>query len=246
MQYQNPIRDCQLLMLKQVYEPLWGLLFPETCPRCGGPTSTGFCTPCRHDFPRNIRACRYCGIGPLPSGAKVCAQHNPAWQTDQILAPLLFAWPLERYIYALKFGGQRALGRALGQILAESAAPQRCNIDAIVSVPLHPRRLLQRGYNQALEIARSVSAQLHIPILRAGIQRCKATPPQSRLTAAQRQQNIAGAFAVRRDLSGRRVAIIDDVITTGATVNALANAIRAAGATRVEAWAVARTPLPPV
>ena len=104
--------------------------------------------------------------------------------------------------------------------------------------------MLQRGYNQALEIARSVSYELRRPILRSGILRSRSTPPQSLLGADARRSNLRAAFLVRRELRGIRLAIIDDVITTGATVNALALALRAAGASYVEAWAVARTRSP--
>lgn len=241
MQYQNRLDGCQPRMLSQLYEPLWGLVVPELCPRCENPTDAGFCTRCRADLAPNDDVCPICGLGPRAPGSIHCHTHPVTWHTDAVLAPWLYGPPLERYIHGLKFGGKRSHGRACGLLLAEAAYPRRTRVDALVAVPLHARRLLERGYNQALEIARPVSHVLKRPILRAGIVRARATPPQTLLGVDERAVNLRAAFEIRRDLRGARLALIDDVITTGATVNALALALRAAGAAYVEAWAVART-----
>ena len=232
-------------MLNQVYEPLIGLILPELCQRCGSATSAGFCRACRAEFEPNVRPCPVCGCGPLPPERSHCGAHAPEWRLAHVVAPLIYADPLERYLHLLKYSGKRALGRGLGQILAAAAGERRAEIDALVSVPLHGGRLAERGFNQAFEIARAVSAMLHLPILRTGIRRVRATPSQARSDSAQRRRNLDGAFAVSRSLQDRRVAIVDDVITTGATVNSLAGALHAAGAVHVEAWAVARTRAPP-
>ena len=242
MQYQNHSDQCQPHMLRQLYEPLWGLILPELCPRCESRTNAGFCTLCHGDFVRNHDACAICGLGPCADGSAVCRVHSSVWHTDAVLAPFVLRPPLEHYIYGLKFAGRRSFGRACGQLLARDAFARRSHVDALVSVPLHAERLLERGYNQALEIARSVSYELRLPILRSGVIRARATPPQTSLSAEARLTNLRSAFVVRRDLRGLKLAIIDDVITTGATVNALALSLRGAGATYVEAWAVARTP----
>jgi ComF family protein len=232
------------MMLNQVYEPLIGLIFPELCQRCGCAASGGFCAPCRADFVRNERACTICGCGPLPAGQRACTVHPPQWQLAHIIAPLVYAPPAEDYLHALKYSGERTLGRAFGQLLAEAAAHRVSHVDAIVSVPLHSRRLVQRGYNQALEIARSTAAALRLPILRAGIARTRETLPQAQLDSRQRRANLACAFTAARSLHGLRLTVIDDVITTGSTVNALAGVLINAGATHVEAWAIARTQPP--
>jgi ComF family protein len=244
MQYRNALHDCQLKMLSQVYEPLIGLILPELCRRCGTPTNAGFCAACRDDFAHNEHACSVCGCGPLTGGRRQCPTHKRNWHVTHVVAPLLYAPPLERYLHALKYSGERAIGRCLGQILADAVAARCADIDAIVSVPLHAKRLAERGYNQALEIARAVSASTKLPILRAGIMRTRATSPQARLNGTERYDNLAAAFSVTRQLAGKRLAIVDDVITTGATINALATALMLAGATHVEAWAVARTQRP--
>lgn len=160
-----------------------------------------------------------------------------------MIAPLRYEYPLTTQIHALKFSSARHLGRALGLILAEHLRKRLETeaIDAVVAVPLHRRRLLKRGYNQALEIARPVAAELKLPLLIAGITRSLPTRPQSELDVDARRASVAGVFSVSRRLHGRKVAIVDDVITTGATVNSLASALRLAGATEIQAWTVART-----
>jgi ComF family protein len=244
MQYRNGLQDCQLEMLSQVYEPLIGLLLPELCRRCGAPAHTGFCIACREDFPKNEAACGVCGHGPLAPDQAECPSHPPWWRIARVVAPLAYAPPLAHYLHTLKYEGDRALGRCLGQMLAEVLGTDCRHVDAIVTVPLHRERLRERGFNQALEIGRAVSASLRRPILRAGIARTRATAPQTSLSCVQRRANLAAAFTVTRALSGLRIAVLDDVITTGATVNALAAELLHAGASHVEAWAVARTRAP--
>jgi ComF family protein len=213
-------------------------LFPESCPGCGGSTGAGFCPACLSGFTAVAHPCAGCG---LPRPVASCPRRSAPWNVDGVVAPLRYGSPLDHYVHALKYTGVRRLGRALGLILAEhlSALPSR--IDAVVAVPLHRRRLSERGYNQATEIARTVSRRLRIPMLARGIRRIASGLPQTGLDAEHRYANMAGAFAVSRDLTQLRLAIIDDVITTGATVNALAAALAAAGAVQLHAWAVART-----
>ena len=134
------------------------------------------------------------------------------------------------------------MGRALGLLLAE-VLEDRCStagIDVLVPVPLHRRRLRERGFNQAFELARPVAARTGLPLVIRGIQRQANTRAQSLLAAADRHSNMHGAFGVTRNLKGMNVAIVDDVITTGATVNALAASLHGAGAEAIHAWALAR------
>ncbi|MGI9257939.1 MAG: ComF family protein [Gammaproteobacteria bacterium] len=144
-------------------------------------------------------------------------------------------------IHALKFASRRNLGRALGLILAKYLQSGfDIDVDAVIPIPLHTRRLRERGYNQALEIARPVAASLRLPLRIAGIRRIVATEPLAELDADSRRRNVAGAFSITRNVEGLRIAIVDDVLTTGATANALAAELLEAGAEHVEAWAVAR------
>jgi len=178
--------------------------------------------------------------------AASCPRRAHAWTVAFVVAPFVYAAPLEGYLHALKFRRARHLGRALGALLAAAVgeAAEDARVDALVPVPLAPRRLRERGYNQAFEIARAVGAALDVPVRVRGVARRADDPPQIGRDAAERHAGVLGAFAVARSFAGLHVAIVDDVITTGATVNALARTLEAAGAARVDAWAVARTPAP--
>ena len=213
-------------------------LCPETCPRCAEESPAGFCVLCADEFARIADPCPDCG---LSGRVHVCPARSEGWRLDALRAPFLYAAPLALYLQQLKFARQHRLGRALGLLLARElgTAPLAC--DTLVAVPLHRRRLRERTFNQADEIARPIARRFGLRLVTAGISRAVHTPPQSALGRAGRLVNLEHAFAVRCRLDGARVAIVDDVITTGSTVNALAAALRAAGASHVEAWGVART-----
>jgi len=215
-------------------------LLPERCRLCAGPSERGFCTGCRAEFSAVAEPCPKCA---LSKPVRRCPRNDGDWLVTRVLAPLRYEYPLTAQIHALKFSSGRHLGRPLGLMLGERLreGSETAGIDALVAVPLHRRRLLERGYNQALEIARAVAGEVRLPLLIAGIARSVPTRPQSELDIHERRAGVANAFSVSRRLHGRRLAIVDDVITTGATVNALAAALRDAGAAEVRAWAVART-----
>ena len=201
---------------------------------------------CRAEFPRILNPCQACG---LPKLGHRCPASGPDWCLAGVRAPFSYAPPLDQILNDLKFRRQRSLGRALGLVFVQwiekglmaGLAGRSQNVDAIVAVPLHASRLRERSFNQADEIARTIARSLNLPQLVRGIVRCTPTAPQSKLHRRARQSNLSGAFAVRRDLSGLRVGLVDDVMTTGATMNELAACLHFAGAARVEAWAVART-----
>jgi ComF family protein len=213
-----------------------GRLFVESCLGCGGATAAGVCGGCSARLARVAAACRVCG---LAQPVARCPRNAAPWRVAAVIAPFDYAPPLDDYVHALKYRNARSGGRALALLLAP--AVERASVDALVPVPLHPRRLRERGYNQATEIARALGRVHALPLLLRGIERRGAHAPQTGQTAAARARNVAAAFAVTRKLDGLRVAIVDDVITTGATVNALAAALLTAGAVRCEAWAIART-----
>lgn len=221
-----------------VYNTLLRQLVPERCPRCRGPTERGYCEGCERDFERIDAPCERCG---LPSPVRHCPRLRRQWRIEAAVAPYRYSPPLYRQLHALKFSGARLLGRALGLLLAADVDRRGSHADLLMAVPLHAARLRLRGYNQAAEIARTVAVELGVSFRAGGVERVRATAPQSRLGSGQRRANIAEAFAVCRDVAGRRIAVVDDVITTGATVNALAGALLAAGAESVLAWSVART-----
>lgn len=215
---------------------MFGRLFVEMCPACAGHSAAGFCDVCRAELARVAAPCRVCG---LEQPVARCPRRGTHWRVNAVVAPFAYAAPIDGYVHALKYRNARPLGRALGLLLA--TAVRGDEVDALVAVPLHPRRLRERGYNQAAEIARALGHALSRPVLLAGIERRGPPVAQTGRAAAERQLNVAGVFAVARNVENLRIAIVDDVITTGATVNALAAPLLAAGATSCVAWAVART-----
>jgi ComF family protein len=218
----------------------WGRLFVESCPACGGPSAGGFCGVCAADFVRVPDPCPRCGLG---RPVRHCPRAQTEWRVDAVVAPFSYTPPLDHYLHELKYGGARALGRAFALLLLPALDALRDEVDALVAVPLHRTRLCERGYNQAQEIARTLGRELRLPALGRAIARRDATPAQTGQTAQQRQASVAHVFRVARDLTGRRIAIVDDVVTTGATINALARELNGAGAERCIAVAIARTPL---
>ena len=214
-------------------------LFFEVCPGCAEASRAGLCAVCGAALLRVADACERCGLGrPVAS----CPRRGRLWHVEHVLAPFEYSAPLDGYVHALKYRGARRLGRTLALALVDDLRDAARGVDALVPVPLHPRRLRERGFNQATEIARTLGRALERPLLLAGIRRRGAQVAQAGRGAAERLENVATAFVVERDLAGARLAIVDDVVTTGATVNALAAALRGAGAARCDVWAVARTP----
>ena len=215
-------------------------LFAEICPACGLASPGGFCGVCAAELTRVVRACRRCG---LAEPVAHCPRQQMAWDVDQVVAPFTYGPPLDHYVHALKYRNARALGRAFALLLYPSLALVGA-VDALVAVPLHRSRFRERGYNQAQEIARVLARALKVPVMTRGIVRLVATPAQAGQGALERRRSVARAFRVERNLEGLRIAIVDDVVTTGATVNALAVEVKAAGAARCAVLAVARTAEP--
>jgi ComF family protein len=217
-----------------VYSRILTRVLPERCPSCGSCAHAGFCSGCRADFRRLPPP----HVDAAPGRRRDGPDADARW-----FAAYAYVDPLKSQIQALKFSGQRHLGRALGLLLLAELATRgdTGKVDALIAMPLHRRRLIERGYNQAVEIARPIASAIARPLLQKGVQRRQPTRPQSDLSAAERRRNVAGAFRVRRRLDGLHIAIIDDVVTTGATAEALAREIAQAGAGEVSVWAVARS-----
>ena len=152
--------------------------------------------------------------------------------------------PLDRLLPRLKFHGDLAAGRLLAGLLAEGLAQSLADTPrpaALVPVPLHPGRLRQRGYDQALELARPLAKALSLPLLAGALQRSRATAPQSELDARARRSNVRGAFRLAPGIGlPDHVALLDDVMTTGATLAEAARLLRRAGVARVDLWVAAR------
>lgn len=171
-----------------------------------------------------------------------CQRAKPRYH--KALVPWVYREPLDHLLKQLKYHRQLGCAGLLGTMLADQiGAVSGSKPDAIIPVPLHPGRLRHRGFNQALELARPLGEILQIPLLPNAITRIRATPKQSKNNLRVRQANVRGAFAIASDDIPRHVAIIDDVVTSGSTVNEVARVLRAAGIEDIEVWAVARTPI---
>jgi len=189
--------------------------------------------------------CVLCASGSRALVCAQCAASLPvaASEREDLVAAFAYRFPVDRLVRRFKFAGDLAVGRWLGEALA--AAASRAARPALLVVPPSTRaRLRSRGFNPALEIAKAAGRALDIECAREAVIRVRETQPQPGLGRGGRRRNLAGAFGCARDLSGLHVAIVDDVMTTGATVDAVTAVLRSAGAARVSAWVAARTPEP--
>jgi ComF family protein len=206
----------------------------EDCLLCGGEGGPELlCAACIAELPALPDSCPRCAL-PSPAGAVCGSCLTHPLHFDATLALWRYEFPCDRLVQALKYRGRLALAGFFARSLASRPMPE---VDLIVPMPLHPKRLAERGFNQALEIARHLGR----PIEPRGVLRVKHTPPQTELPYEERAKNVRGAFLCKLDLTGARVAVLDDVMTTGATLNELARALKRAGATRVENFVIART-----
>ena len=211
----------------------------QPCLLCLAPSASGvWCQACDDALPRLGNSC--CPICALPTWkAAVCGQclaKPPCYQ--RTVAVYAYSFPLNKLVLAMKYGAQLQLANKLADKLAAATASLP---DCLVAMPLHPARLRERGFNQALQLARRAGRQLKLPVLAQACQRVRDTPSQSNLPLRERDKNMRKAFTCTSEVAGKHVAIVDDVMTTGATVNALACSLLQAGATEVSVWVLART-----
>ena len=217
------------------------LLLPRACLACGQPCGAlGLCEGCADDLPVIAWPCPTCGMPlarPGEPGCGPCLAKPPPFH--RVHAPFRYQFPVDRLVQRFKYRGDAACGRTLALAAARRLdAPPPL---ALAPVPLHWSRLWRRGFNPAAELAATLGKERGLPVLHRGLARTRATPTQAGLDAKARRRNVRGAFAWR----GQRpppahVALVDDVMTTGATAAACAAALRRAGARRIELWVVAR------
>jgi ComF family protein len=232
-------------------ERLSGWVMPPRCVLCRGrgqPRAFDLCAACEADLPPLERPCPRCAQSrePRDAGGSDCAHcRGQALPHTGSLVPFVYAAPLDGILHSLKYDGALANARVLGILLGRAAILQKreATVDLLVPVPLHPLRLAERGFNQSVEIARFVSRCVRLPCEPQALARVRATASQVGLARVERERNVQGAFAqgsrVER-LRGKRVALVDDVMTTGSTAFEAARALLACGAACVEIWAVAR------
>jgi ComF family protein len=213
-------------------------VLPQSCQLCGADgASRPLCPACLDDLPwLPAGGCAVCAL-PLREGnvCGTCLASPPRF--DRVEAVFAYEYPVDALVRAYKYGGRLALARVLGELLARRVAR---DVDAIVPMPLARGRLAERGFNQALEIARVAAAETGIPLLPQACRKTADTPPQAALPWKERARNVRRAFVCDAEFGGERVAVVDDVLTTGATLNELTRVLRKAGAGSVRGWVIAR------
>lgn len=223
------------------------LVSAPRCLLCAGQAEHLLCPACNDDLPWNRCACARCARPVASTAMRLCgpcAHRAPPF--DAAIAAFRYAAPVDQAIQRLKYSADFLAARWLGEALACSVsdsvqAPGGSPLpQLLVPVPLHAGRLRRRGYNQAHEIARVAGRLLGIPVRPGLARRLLATADQIGKSAAERRRNLRGAFAVAPGAAGARIALVDDVMTTGSTLAELAKACRTAGATAVDVWVVAR------
>ncbi len=216
------------------------------CLLCESIGQEALCADCLHDLPWNAHHCQRCAL-PLPAGAGLCARcaEQPPRQSSAI-APLRYEFPVDHLVAGLKYHRHLENAPLLGQLLLDAVKAQGAP-DLLLPVPLHDQRLAERGYNQALEIARPLARHFQRPLEVRLLERKRATAAQMTLDAASRARNPRGAFRLNAARLARlgplhSVAVIDDVMTTGATLAEIAGLLASAGIADIRFWVVARTP----
>jgi ComF family protein len=238
-------------------DPVLDLVFPAVCPICAtrsdDPARRPFCGPCWAALPVGVGpGCPVCGepFPGLPEGlpCDACRRLPPPYAFARAVAP--YRDGMREAIHALKYGRRPVLAAPLGRLLAE-AGPRAVPValrdwaDGVLPVPLHPARRAERGFNQAELLATPCAERWRVPLLTKALVRVRPTPPQTDLDADARRANVRDAFRVARPgaVRGRRILLVDDVLTTGATVGAAARALRAADAAAVGVLTLARVVL---
>ena len=215
-------------------------VFKKDCVLCGVASEADLCPACLDNLPKlPSPQCRICALPAAGSDiCGACLANPPAF--DGIVTALSYAFPTDALIHSLKYQGNLAMASVLGELFSASVDIMMLP-DFIVPMPLHHTKLRERGFNQSMEIARSVSRHSRVALLSRACKRIKNTPSQTGLPWKEREKNIKNAFVCEADFTGKHVAILDDVLTTGATVNELAKVIRKRGAAQVTGWIIART-----
>lgn len=221
------------------------------CILCGvsSNNNSNLCHTCTQDLPYILQPCEYCGIETIQSASESlcgpCALKKPVF--NQCISLTAYESPVEELIGRHKFNANFTAGVALGEILAAKFKHHcECNgyPDAIIAIPLHQSRLRERGFNQSIELAKQLSKLTSVPLLRESLFRVKNTQPQTEIKRARlRKSNLRGAFACSgfpHNKLYKHIALVDDVVTTGATMNEAARALFLVGIERVDCFCVAR------
>ena len=223
---------------------LMNQIIPYSCVLCHQKSNNNFdlCHKCEHQMAINRQACQCCAI-PIEGTALVCGkcqQHPPFFQ--QSFIPFIYQDPIRHLILQLKFHEKLYAAKILGHLLATQIKQNNKALpELIIPVPLHPTRQKQRGFNQTIEISRFLSHKLNIQMDNSIIIKEIHTQPQIDLSRIEREKNLANVFSVKKTPVAQHIAIVDDVVTTGHTVNQIAKLLQSTGVEKIDVWAIART-----
>jgi len=207
--------------LRAVRRTAWDLLLPPICCLCGA-----------RGFRSGLDLCEVCAAL-LPVAPECVAPPG----IDSVLALFRYAYPVDNMVRALKFRGERIYGRVFGELIGEACGIATSELpDLLVPIPLHPARYRKRGFNQAEDIARFAGARLRVPMHATLLVRSTPTREQSGLSPHARRRNVRGAFRALRSAAACRIALVDDVLTTGSTAAEAARVLREAGAAEIRLW----------
>lgn len=212
---------------------------------CGAESAgEAVCEACAFELPRRPpSACPCCGLPGLGGGrCAACERERPAY--DATIALYDFVFPVDAMVHALKYRHRLSMAAFFGAALAARAPDFGGQVDLLLPMPLHPRRLAERGFNQAVELARPLACARGLPLGLAVVRKLRDIPAQAGLDREARLRNPRGAFECDVSLAGQRVIVVDDVMTTGATLDELARTLKRQGASWVGNLVVARTPAP--
>ena len=219
-------------------------LLKQSCTLCasydGGTLS--LCESCLKNLPwHNAKQCPQCSLNSDGRTCGSCLAASPSFDATHPL--FTYDFPLDRLLQQYKYKETIQLANTFATMLQQKLSQQQStrNIDVIIPMPMHDKRLQERGFNQALEITRKLAKLIKLPLDYDVCHRVKLTPPQASLPLKERSKNIRGVFNCQKDLKGLNVAIVDDVMTTGASLDELAKTLKQAGAAHVECWVIART-----
>ena len=224
-------------------------LFPACCVLCDTSVTgaLSLCRPCLDDLPRLKSTCYQCGL-PLENRqeASICGQcQQLSPPIDYLISSLHYAYPVNYLLSQLKFKHDLTHAKIFSHIMLTMlqkyySEPADALPDIIIPIPLHKKRYRQRGFNQALEIAKPIAKKLHIPLSIDTVQRIKYTQAQSLLSAVERRKNLHNSFMINKRISAEHIVLVDDVVTTGTTVYELATLLKQSGVKKVGVWTVAR------
>lgn len=238
-----------LNQLKILKTKCWRWLIPPICVFCNDIAEGNYdvCGACLEELPWLKQVCQCCGLA-LPENIaadQLCGQClHQVRPFNKTFGLFSYQSPVDRLITGLKFHQKLVYAELLGQLLGDYLLKQydgKALPECIIPVPLHQKRLRERGFNQALEIARPIARKLKLPIDLQSCERIRSTVSQTTLPAQKRYANVRNAFLVKSTFNAKHVAILDDVITTGHTITELANLLRKSGVEKIDVWCCART-----